>query len=109
MQTRSYCFVSDLVAGLLELAVNPSAQGQTFNLGNPDEYTVINTAKIIWQAVWNKPIDSDQVQYMNLPVDDPTRRQPDISKAQQVLNWSPQVSFADGLKQTVAYFKKSNV
>ncbi|MFH2022642.1 MAG: NAD-dependent epimerase/dehydratase family protein [Patescibacteria group bacterium] len=106
-QTRSYCFVTDLVAGLIELATNPSAKGQTINLGNPDEYTVIKTAEIIWQAVTGESIKSDQIQYMNLPGDDPARRQPDISKAQELLGWSPQVTFADGLKRTVEFFRKN--
>jgi len=107
LQTRSYCFVSDLVEGLLRLATIAEGKGQTLNLGNPEEYTVFQTAQIVWQTVTGKNLNSDQIQYMNLPGDDPTRRQPDISKAMSLLDWSPKVGFEDGVKQTVQYFREN--
>jgi UDP-glucuronate decarboxylase len=106
-QTRSYCFVSDLVEGLIKLATNPDAKGETVNLGNPDEHTILNTARKIWLIVQGTDIDSDNIQYMNLPSDDPTRRQPNITKARNLLSWSPKVSFDTGIKKTVEWFRNN--
>lgn len=102
-QTRSYCYVSDLVAGILALAAHEKGAGQTVNLGNPEEYTVRQTMEVIHQLV--RPGVQPTVRELPLPQDDPTRRRPDITQAQQVLGWSPTISFADGLAQTVEYFK----
>ena len=99
-QTRSYCYISDLVEGLWRLGTESVARGQTINLGNPGEYTVLETAKIIHQIVRGDQTEF-KTQQLPLPGDDPTRRQPDITKAKQILNWQPQVEFAAGLKQTV--------
>ena len=105
-QTRSYCFVTDLVAGLLLLAFTPGLKGKTVNLGNPEEFTTLETAKLVQTAVTGQPAQSEQFAYKPLPGDDPTRRKPDITLAQQLLGWAPTVSFADGLAQTVNYFKQ---
>jgi len=104
-QTRSYCYVSDLVEGILRLATNPSAMGETVNIGNPGEFTVKDTAEIIWRAVYEESSVA-KIEFRQLPGDDPTRRKPDISKAQQLLQWEPQVSFEEGLRKTVAWFAK---
>ncbi|NCN45140.1 MAG: NAD-dependent dehydratase [Candidatus Pacebacteria bacterium CG10_big_fil_rev_8_21_14_0_10_36_11] len=104
-QTRSYCYVSDLVEGILRLATNPSARGETVNIGNPGEFTVKDTAEIIWRAVYEESSVA-KIEFRQLPGDDPTRRKPDISKAQQLLQWEPQVSFEEGLRKTVAWFAK---
>jgi len=104
-QTRSYCFVTDLVAGLLLLA-EKDVSGETINLGNPDEMTILETAqKIVEQADSNSEI---AVNFKPLPKNDPTRRQPDISKAQNLLGWQPAVSFEDGMAQTIEYFRQPN-
>jgi nucleoside-diphosphate-sugar epimerase len=101
-QTRSYCFVSDLVTGILLMASVPQAKNETVNLGNPEEYTIQQTAEII-----NELTANSNLEFVNndLPADDPTRRQPDINKAQQLLNWQPQFSFRQGLQKTIEYFQ----
>lgn len=102
-QTRSYCYVDDLVKGILLLASQESAKGQTVNIGNPDEYTVKETAENIWKVVnGDKKLE---MTFAALPDDDPSRRKPDISKAQKLLQWQPTVTFEEGLKKTVEYFK----
>lgn len=100
-QTRSLCFVSDLVAGLLLLISEPKAKGETVNLGNPDERTVLELAETI------KKISGSNAsfEFSALPKDDPLRRQPDISKAKALLGWSPTVRLEDGLQKTFEYFR----
>lgn len=100
-QTRSYCYVEDLVNGLLRLASTHEAKGETINLGNPDEYTVQKTAEIIIEQIGSKSVITNK----DLPLDDPQRRRPDISKAKELLNWKPQVNFIEGLEKTINYFK----
>lgn len=102
-QTRSYCYVSDLIDGFLRLASFDNLAGQTINIGNPDEYTVLETAKII-SKLTNQPFKTSSHPF---PTDDPTRRQPDISKAQELLDWSPKVKFEDGLKETTQWFQQN--
>lgn len=104
-QTRSYCYVSDLVAGILALATVEGGAGHTVNLGNPDEYTIKQTAEIIGQVI--NPGTVPQFADKPMPKDDPTRRKPDISRAQQFLGWQPQVSFQTGLAATIDYFRTS--
>lgn len=104
-QTRSYCYVNDLVQGILLMMSKPGLKGETVNLGNPQEFTVLETAKIIKQAVNENLNDDDDLVFKPLPQDDPTRRKPDISKAKQLLNWEPKVKFAEGLRKTIQYFK----
>lgn len=103
-QTRSYCYVSDLVNGLIDLASIDNLAGETINLGNPDEYTVLQTALLV-QKIINSEIAKGDVIFKELPSDDPTRRQPDISKAQKLLNWQPSIEFRDGLAKTIEYFQ----
>ncbi|MBT3250161.1 MAG: SDR family oxidoreductase [Candidatus Pacebacteria bacterium] len=99
-QTRSYCFVDDLVTGLMKLASVDEAKGETINLGNADEYTINETAQLVKGLVSSK----SEVVFKDLPGDDPTRRKPDISKAKRILDWKPKVSFKEGLKKTVVDF-----
>jgi nucleoside-diphosphate-sugar epimerase len=108
-QTRSYCYVTDLVEGILSLAAHTDGNGQTLNLGNPGEYTVLETAKVIHQLVAQMTGQtSDQavpeLSYHPLPKDDPLKRKPDISRATQLLGWQPSISLQDGLQKTIAYF-----
>jgi UDP-glucuronate decarboxylase len=103
-QTRSYCFVSDLVRGILLLASGGELTGETVNLGNPDEYTVLETAALT-QKIINGGVTKDDIVFAKLPSDDPSRRKPDITKASQLLNFQPEVDFRQGLEQTIAYFQ----
>ncbi|HUT97726.1 MAG TPA: NAD-dependent epimerase/dehydratase family protein [bacterium] len=98
-QTRSFCYVDDLVRGLMLLM--ESDYGGPVNLGNPDERTVLELA----QAVLELTGSESQVEYHALPVDDPTRRRPDITVAGRELGWRPEVDLAEGLKKTIAWFK----
>lgn len=99
-QTRSFCFISDLVEGIFKLATQEKLSGEVFNLGNPGEYTVKELAQAIL-----KLLDVDvEILFTALPPDDPKRRKPDISKAQKILHWQPSVSLQDGLRQTIPYF-----
>jgi dTDP-glucose 4,6-dehydratase len=99
-QTRSFCFVNDLVEGLVRLL--RSDHTGPVNIGNPRELTVLEFARVIIQLTGSK----SQITFQPLPVDDPKQRQPDITLARRVLNnWEPRVSLEDGLRQTIAYFK----
>jgi UDP-glucuronate decarboxylase len=102
-QTRSYCYVSDLVDGILLLAAHQDGNGTTVNLGNPEEYTIKQTAEVIHQIM--HPDTELKINTLPLPKDDPTRRKPDISYAQQLLGWQPKVSFTEGLSKTIEFFK----
>lgn len=104
-QTRSYCYVSDLIEGIVRLSLEPQAKGETVNIGNPGEFTVTETAQIIWKEVHGQSSEA-KIDYRPLPGDDPTRRKPDITKAKELLGWEPEVSFAEGLKKTVAWFRE---
>jgi nucleoside-diphosphate-sugar epimerase len=101
-QTRSFCYVSDMVAGLLAAIFTSGTAGEVFNLGNRDEYTVLRFAEVIAQQVGS---DAGLV-YLPLPEDDPTRRRPDITKAERVLGWRPRVDLATGINHTAAWFRK---
>src|SRR3989344_1245866 len=101
-QTRSFCYVSDMVDGILRAMQLPKTKGLVVNIGNPDEYTMLTLAKKIKQALGS----SSRIIFRNLPEDDPTRRKPDISRAKRVLGWSPKVTLDEGLVPTIAYFKK---
>lgn len=103
MQTRSFCYVDDMVEGLYRLM--SSDERYPVNLGNPREMTILQFAECISKLMGNKL----PIVHQPLPEDDPKRRQPDISKARAVLGWEPKVSLEDGLRQTVEYFKKQEV
>jgi dTDP-glucose 4,6-dehydratase len=99
-QTRSFCFVRDLVDGLYRLAF--SDERLPVNLGNPQEMTILEFAERIKRLTrTNAPVE-----FKALPQDDPKRRQPDISKAKRVLGWEPKVGLEDGLRETIEYFQK---
>lgn len=105
-QTRSYCYVDDLVRGILLLAAVETGSGKTINLGNPEEHTVMETAQIIQQLTSTESISP---QFLPARPDDPHRRQPDISLARELLDWEPKVSFVEGLKQTIAYMRANEL
>jgi len=97
-QTRSFCYVTDLVDGLVRLSA--SDERLPVNLGNPRELTILQFAEVIRRLV-----GASEIVYEELPSDDPRQRQPDIAKAQRLLGWEPKVGLEDGLRETVAYFK----
>ncbi|MGF1613239.1 MAG: UDP-glucuronic acid decarboxylase family protein [Gammaproteobacteria bacterium] len=100
-QTRSFCYVDDLIDGMLRMMDSPKEIIGPINLGNPGEVTVVELAeKILYITESKSPLV-----FQPLPQDDPQRRQPDISMASQILGWSPKVTLDDGLKETVAYFR----
>jgi dTDP-glucose 4,6-dehydratase len=99
-QTRSFCYVSDLVDGLVRLSV--SEERYPVNLGNPAELTILEFAERI-RALLNPGLAMD---LRPLPDDDPRKRRPDIAKARRVLGWEPRVNLEDGLRETTAYFKR---
>ena len=101
LQTRSYCYIDDLVRGILALMASDAA-GETVNLGNPGEYTVLQTAQIVNEVTGRDP---DWIEYQPLPSDDPLRRQPDITKAQTLLGWQPRVPFREGLVQMLKFYQ----
>lgn len=101
--TRSYCYVDDLVEYILRFASKEGLNGETINIGNPQEYTIMQTAELVHKAV--NPESELNIEHKPVPSDDPTRRKPDISKAKELLEYEPQVSFEAGLSKTVEYFK----
>jgi len=103
-QTRSFCYVDDLVSGLKKALLTESSKGQVINLGNPEEFTVLDLAKKIKRATGSaSPI---KIEAMELPEDDPEKRRPDISRAKKLLGWQPKIKFSRGLEKTIAYFRE---
>ena len=100
-QTRSFCYVDDLVDGLIRL-MNAEGRNDPVNLGNPVEFTIRELAEAVVKVVGGDV----RVTYRPLPQDDPTRRQPDITRAREWLGWEPKVPLAEGLVRTVAFFKR---
>ncbi|VVB60061.1 GDP-L-fucose synthase [uncultured archaeon] len=100
-QTRSFCYVSDLVEGLKKFMFSESLKGEAINLGNPEEYTILQTAEIVREMAGSQ----SEIIFGDLPEDDPHRRNPDISKAKKLLLWEPKVSFEEGIKKTIGSFK----
>ena len=100
-QTRSLCYVDDLVDGLERVMLAEGQSGQVFNLGNPDEHTVLEYACLIRDLCGS----SSEIVFGDLPEDDPSRRRPDISKAGRLLGWHPKVSLKEGLSRTIAWLR----
>jgi UDP-glucuronate decarboxylase len=100
-QTRSFCYVDDLVDGMVRMMNSENFIGPV-NLGNPEEYTILELAKKIIAMTGSK----SKISYKPLPSDDPTQRRPDITLAGEKLEWKPKVSADEGLKKTIEYFKK---
>jgi len=98
-QTRSFCYVSDLVEGLYKLMY--SKLNDPVNLGNPKELKIIDFANLMIRSIGSK----SRITYKPLPKDDPKQRKPDISRAKKELDWAPKVSLEEGLKATISYFK----
>lgn len=99
-QTRSFCYVDDLVDGLVRLMETDGLSGKVVNLGNSDERTILELAEVILDLV-----DTESgITYRELPEDDPEKRRPNISKAREVLEWEPRVGLRDGIERTIEYF-----
>lgn len=99
-QTRSFCYVDDLVDGLIALMEHEGIKSNPFNLGNPEELTMLELAELILDLTGSR----SKVEYFPLPSDDPTQRRPDISLAQKHLGWHPSTKLQEGLKPTISYF-----
>ena len=99
-QTRSFCFVGDLIDGLLRFMKQTETVGP-LNLGNPDEFTMLWLAELTLKLVGGK----SKIVFQPLPADDPKQRRPDITLARKLLKWKPGVDLEDGLKRTIAYFR----
>lgn len=100
-QTRSFCYVSDLVAGMIKMMENEEGFNGPVNLGNPVETSILDFAKFIVELTNSK----SKIVFLPLPSDDPTQRKPDITLAKEKLNWEPVVNVKDGLLKTIEYFK----
>jgi len=101
MQTRSFCYVDDLVEGLIGLMETNDETVGPVNLGNPEEFTIRQLAEIVVEITGSV----SKIVHRPLPTDDPKQRQPDISKAQELLEWRPTVPLREGLTKTAAYFE----
>jgi UDP-glucuronate decarboxylase len=101
-QTRSFCYVDDLIDGMLNLMNSSPDFTGPVNIGNPDEFTMLELAEKVLSLVGGK----SKLTFYPLPADDPKQRQPDITLAKSKLKWEPKVNLEDGLKETIAYFRK---
>jgi len=101
LQTRSFCYIDDLIEGLLRLML--SSENEPVNLGNPCESTIMHLVKLILKSTGSK----SRIRFKQMPQDDPKQRQPDISKAKKILRWKPVTSLEEGLGYTVSWFKKT--
>ena len=102
-QTRSFCYVDDLIDGALRLMATPDEITGPINMGNPKEFTMIELAEAVIRLTGSK----SQLVYMPLPQDDPKQRQPNIDQARSKLGWEPTLALEEGLKRTIAYFKQT--
>ncbi len=100
-QTRSCCYIDDMVKGLTLAMFSKNTKGEVINIGNPDERKIIDLAEIIKKL----SSSSSEITFEDLPQDDPMLRKPDITKAKDLINWEPKVNLEEGLKKTIEYFK----
>jgi UDP-glucuronate decarboxylase len=101
-QTRSFCFVSDLINGFIKLMNLPSPPAHPVNMGNPTEFTMLELAQEVLRVTGS----SSSIVHRPLPADDPKQRRPDITFAKDLLSWQPEVSLSEGLKQSLRYFQQ---
>jgi len=102
MQTRSFCYVDDLIDGLIRLMSTADKVTGPINIGNPTEFSMLELATMIIDMTGSR----SRVVHRPLPENDPRQRRPDISRAQELLSWTPRTQLKDGLKRTIAYFEK---
>ena len=100
-QTRSFCYVDDLVDGLIRLMESPDDVSGPINLGNPSEFTIRELAEVIIDLTGS----ASKIEHRALPIDDPRQRKPNIRKALELLNWQPRLPLREGLVKTIAYFE----
>jgi dTDP-glucose 4,6-dehydratase len=105
-QTRSFCYVDDLVTALLLVAFDRGADGEVFNIGNPHELTMLQLATVIAKLTGR---GSDDIEYVARGADDPERRRPDIGKVRERFGWEPRISVEEGLSRTIEYFRGTRV
>ena len=101
-QTRSFCYVSDLVDGIYKLLMLKQKIESPINLGNPNEFTMIELAQKVIELTKSK----SKIIYEKLPLDDPRNRRPDISLAKKILSWEPSIDINDGINLSIDYFRK---
>jgi UDP-glucuronate decarboxylase len=101
-QTRSFCYIDDLIDGLVRMMATPAEITGPMNIGNPSEFSMMDLAKIVTDLTGSR----SRIVHHPLPTDDPKRRQPDISRAKNVMRWEPRVPLKDGLVRTIAYFEE---
>lgn len=102
MQTRSFCYVDDLIDGLIRLMETPDDITGPINIGNPDEFTILELAEKIIQLTGS----TSEIVYRPLPQDDPMQRRPDVTLAKEQLDWEPKLKLEDGLQKTIEYFRQ---
>jgi len=100
-QTRSFCYVDDMIEAMIRLMASPSEVTGPVNLGNPNEFSILELAKLVIETTGS----SSKLVFEKLPSDDPRQRKPDIRQAKQLLDWSPSTPIRDGLTKTIAYFR----
>jgi UDP-glucuronate decarboxylase len=101
LQTRSFCYVDDLVQGIENFMVTDSAHVGPMNLGNPGEFTVLQLAELIIEMTGSK----SKIEFSDLPSDDPKQRKPDVTQAEKLINWEPKINLREGLQRTIKYFE----
>jgi UDP-glucuronate decarboxylase len=101
-QTRSFCYVDDLVDGLLALMRTDDHVTGPINLGNPDEFTILQLARLVIELTGS----NSKIVFEVLPADDPRQRKPEIRRAKELLGWEPSIPLREGLQKTIAYFDR---
>lgn len=101
-QTRSFCYITDTVLGILSILTNEKCKGEVINIGSPYETSILNLAKTIREMVGS----SSSITFHPLPEDDPKRRCPDVTKAREILGWTPKTSLEDGLRRSIKWFRR---
>jgi len=101
-QTRSFCYVDDMIEGLVRMMNGPDSFVGPVNLGNPDEFSILKVAKLIISLTGSK----SKIIFEPLPQDDPLQRRPDITLAREKLDWEPKLDLENGLKKTIKYFRR---
>jgi UDP-glucuronate decarboxylase len=101
-QTRSFCYVDDLIDGLIRLIATPSEVTGPVNIGNPGEFSILELATMVIGLTGSR----SRIVHRPLPQDDPKQRRPDISRAQELLGWQPRTNLKEGLTSTIAYFDR---
>ena len=101
-QTRSFCYVDDLIDGMIRMMATPDAVTGPINIGNPEEFSILELASTVIDLTGSR----SRIVHRPVPQDDPRQRRPDISKAHELLSWAPRTQLKDGLKRTIAYFEE---